>query len=101
MSLLEWFKGPVTTSGIDITNAHAAHLVAAVSAQAIAGTVTLKDGRSVSFTARLIPDPGSRYGLFRSEETSMGCTTWAAGPSFHRTLPAPGRDREHKPQKSP
>ena len=72
LSLLEWFKGPVTSSGIDITNAHGAHLVAAVSAQAISGTVTLKDGRSAAFTARLLSDPGGEYGLFRSEETFHG-----------------------------
>ena len=72
LSLAEWFNGPVTGSGIDITNAHGAHLVATVSAQAITGTVTLKDGRSAPFTARLLPDPGSDYGLFRSEETFHG-----------------------------
>ena len=60
------------TAGIDITNAHGAHLVATVSAQAITGTVTLKDGRSAPFTARLISAPGSDYGLFRSEETFNG-----------------------------
>jgi hypothetical protein len=43
-----------------------------VSAQAITGTVTLKDGRSAPFTARLLPDPGRIYGLFRSEETFHG-----------------------------
>jgi hypothetical protein len=72
LSLAEWFKGPVTSTGIDITNAHGAHLVGTVSAQAITGTVTLKDGRSAAFTARLLPDPGSGYGLFRSEETFHG-----------------------------
>ena len=72
LSLAEWFKGPVTSTGIDITNAHGAHLAATVSAQAITGTVTLKDGRSAPFTARLLPDPGRIYGLFRSEETFNG-----------------------------
>jgi hypothetical protein len=72
VSLAEWFNGPVTSTGIDITNAHGAHLVATVSTQAITGTVTLKDGRSAPFTARLLPDPGSGYGLFRSEETFHG-----------------------------
>ena len=72
LSLAEWFKGPVTSTGINITNAHGAHLVATVSARAITGTVTLKDGRSAPFTARLLPDPGSGYGLFRSEETFHG-----------------------------
>jgi hypothetical protein len=72
LSLAEWFKGPVTSTGIDITNAHGAHLVATVSAQAITGTVTLKDGTSAPFTARLLPDPGRIYGLFRSEETFHG-----------------------------
>ena len=72
ISLAQWFQGPVTSTGIDITNAHGAHLVAAVSAQAITGTVTLKDGRSAPFTARLISAPGSDYGLFRSEETFNG-----------------------------
>ena len=72
VSLAEWFKGPVTSNGIDITNAHGAHLAATVSAQAITGTVTFKDGRSAPFTARLLPDPGTGYGLFRSEETFHG-----------------------------
>ena len=72
LTLAEWFKGPVTSTGIDITNAHGAHLVATVSTQAITGTVTLKDGRSTAFTARLLSDPGSGYGLFRSEETFHG-----------------------------
>jgi hypothetical protein len=72
LSLAEWFQGPVTSTGIDITNAHGAHLAATVSAQAITGTVTLKDGRSAPFTARLLPDPGRIYGLFRSEETFHG-----------------------------
>jgi len=72
LSLAEWFKGPVTSTGIDITNAHGAHLAATVSAQAITGTVTLKDGRSAPFTARLLPDPGRIYGLFRSEENFNG-----------------------------
>ena len=72
VSLAQWFKGPVTGTGIDITNAHGAHLMATVTAQAITGTVTLKDGRSTPFTARLLPDPGSDYGLFRSEETFHG-----------------------------
>lgn len=72
VSLAQWFQGPVTSTGIDITNAHGAHLVATVSAQAITGTVTLKDGRSAPFTARLISAPGSGYGLFRSEETFNG-----------------------------
>jgi hypothetical protein len=72
VSLAEWFKGPVTSRGIDITNAHGAHLVATVSAQAITGTVTLKDDTSAPFTARLLPAPGRIYGLFRSEETFNG-----------------------------
>lgn len=63
VSLAQWFQGPVTSTGIDITNAHGAHLVATVSAHAIIGAVTLTDGRSAPFTARLIPDPGSGYGL--------------------------------------
>ena len=72
ISLAEWFKGPVTTTGIDITNAHGAKLVATVTAGAITGTVTLKDGQSAPFTARRLPNPGSNYGLFRSEETFNG-----------------------------
>jgi hypothetical protein len=73
ISVAQWFSGPVTSTGIDITNAHGARLVAAVTAQAITGAVTLKDGTSAPFTARLIPDPGSdNYGLFRSEETFNG-----------------------------
>jgi len=72
VSLAQWFKGPVTSSRIDITNAHGTHLVATVSAHAIKGTVTLKGGRSTPFTARLLPSTSRRYGLFRSEETLKG-----------------------------
>jgi hypothetical protein len=72
VSLAQWFTGPVTGTSIDITNAHGAHLVATATAQAITGTVTLKDGRSAPFIARLLPDPGRTYGLFRSEQTFHG-----------------------------
>jgi hypothetical protein len=72
VSLAQWFTGPVVGAGIDITNARGAHLVATVTAQAITGTVTLNDGRSAPFTARLLPDPGRTYGLFRSEHTFRG-----------------------------
>ncbi len=82
ISLAEWFSGPVTNNGIDLTNAHGAHLVAALSAQAITGTVTLKDGRSAPFTARLLPHPGSDYGLFRSEQT-MGGVRYLGGWMFN------------------
>lgn len=73
ISVAQWFSGPVTSTGIDIINAHGAHLVATVTAQAITGTVTLKDGTPAPFTARLIPHPGTdSYGLFRSEGTFHG-----------------------------
>ena len=71
VSLEQWFKGPVTGNRIDITNAHGARLVATVGTQAITGTVTLADGYSSPFTARLLP-PGSLRGLYRSEETFHG-----------------------------
>jgi hypothetical protein len=71
VSLEQWFSGPVTSNGIDITNARGAHLAATVTAQAITGTVTLKDGRSLPFTASLLPR-GSPRGLYRSEETING-----------------------------
>jgi hypothetical protein len=96
VSLAEWFNGPVTSNGIDITNAHAAHLVATVSAQAITGTVTLRDGTSAPFTARLLPAPGSGYGLFRSEETFNGVRYlggWIFNPShFASARTAAGTD---------
>jgi hypothetical protein len=72
VSLAEWFHGPVTRDRIDITNSDGARLVATASALAITGTVTLKDGRSAHFTARLIVDAGEYFGLFRSEETFKG-----------------------------
>jgi hypothetical protein len=72
VSLAQWFKGPVTSSRIDITNTHGTHLVATVRAHAIKGTITLKGGRSTPFTARLLPSASRRYGLFRSEETLKG-----------------------------
>jgi hypothetical protein len=83
VSLAEWFNGPVTGNGIDITNIHGAHLTATLTARAITGTITLKDGRSAPFTARLLPDPGSGYGLFRSEQTFNGVRYlggWIANP---------------------
>jgi len=91
VSLAQWFKGPVTDNAIDITNANGSHLVATVSAQAITGTVTLKDGRSSPFTARLLPNPGSGFGLFRSEETLDGVTYlggWIFTPGEFASAPA-------------
>jgi len=91
VSLAEWFKGPVTNKTIDITNAHGAHLVATLTAQAITGTVTLKDGRSAPFTARLLPNPGSQYGLFRSEQTFNGVRYlggWIFNPKGFASAPA-------------
>jgi hypothetical protein len=72
VSLAQWFTGPVTGTAIDVINARGAHLAATVTTQAITGTVTLSDGRSAPFTARLLPDPGSTYGLFRSERAFGG-----------------------------
>ena len=93
VSLAEWFKGPVTNKSIDITNAHGAHLVATVTAQAITGTVTLKDGRSSPFTAHLLPNPGSQYGLFRSEQTFNGVRYlggWIFNPTGFASAPLGG-----------
>lgn len=72
VSVAQWFTGSVTSNSIGVTNALGAHLAATVSARAITGTVTLTDGRSAPFTARLLPDPGSDYGLVRSEQTFHG-----------------------------
>jgi hypothetical protein len=74
ISLAQWFRGPVTRNHIDITNAKGTRLAATATAHAITGTVTLKDGRSAHFTARVITHPGHYhyYGLFRSEETFKG-----------------------------
>ena len=91
ITLAQWFKGPVTSTGIDITNAHGTHLVAAVSAQAITGTVTLKDGRSSPFTAALVTDPSKGYGLFRSEQTFNGVRYlggWIFPHQQHASAPA-------------
>jgi hypothetical protein len=72
VSVAQWFTGPVTSNNIGITNPRGAHLTAAVSVRAITGTVTLANGRSAPFTAHLLPDPGSDYGLVRSEQTFHG-----------------------------
>ncbi len=90
VSLAEWFKGPMTNNSIDITNAHDARLVAVVNAQAIIGTVTLHDGQLSPFTARLLPDPGNQYGLFRSEETFNGVRYlggWIFNPNGFASVP--------------
>ncbi len=71
-TLAEWFKGPVSNNGIDITNAHGLHLVASLTPQAAAVTITLTDGSSLSFSAPSIPDPGSEFGLYRSQQTVKG-----------------------------
>jgi hypothetical protein len=72
LSLAEWFKGTVTNQTIDLTNAHGSHLTATLTSQGVTGTITLKDGRSSSFHAPLIADPGHAYGLYRSEQTIKG-----------------------------
>ena len=82
--------------------AHGAHLVATVTAQAITGTVTLKDGRSAPFTARLLPDPGRTYGLFRSEQTFHGVRYlggWILNPpSFASARVGAGLDHSRSKQ---
>ena len=91
VTLAQWFTGPVTSRGIDITNAHGAHLAATMSAQAITGTVTLKDGQSSPFTARLIPNPSMGWGLFRSEQTFNGVSYlggWIFNPRKFASAPA-------------
>jgi hypothetical protein len=94
VTLSQWFEGPVTSKGIDITNAHGAHLVATMSARVITGTVTLKDGRSSSFTARLVPNPSMGWGLFRSEQTFSGVRYlggWIFNPRKFASAPAGSR----------
>jgi hypothetical protein len=95
VSAAQWFTGPVTRSGIDITNVHGAHLVAAVTARAITGAVTLNDGRSASFTARLLPDPGSARRSRRSWRSDSGCpgsgSARTAGWWPRASRPRPGR----------
>lgn len=98
VSLAQWLSGPVTAHGINLTNAHGAHLVATASAHAITGTVTLEDGTFAPFTARRIPDPGTGYGLFRSQETLYGVRYlggWIFNPPH---LATPGPEREHRPR---
>jgi hypothetical protein len=68
----EWFSGPVTSTGIDLTSPAGAHLVASMGGQAIMGSVTLKDGRSAPFDAGQVANPGSDTGLFRSEASFNG-----------------------------
>ncbi len=72
VSISQWFKGAVTNNSIDLTNPQGSHLVATLAPDTITGTVTLKAGQPTSFTLRRIPDPGSLYGLYRSEETFNG-----------------------------
>ncbi len=71
-TLAEWFKGTVTNNSIDITNAHGVHLVATLTPQAATVTITLTDGSSLTFDAPSIPDPGSAFGLYRSQQTVSG-----------------------------
>ncbi len=94
ISLAQWFTGPVTRNRIDITNAHGTHLVATASAYAITGTVTLKDGRSAHFTARLIAHPGAVTGCSAAKKPSRESPIWAAGSSRPRSLSVPGRGRD-------
>ncbi len=71
-TLAEWFKGPVSNNGIDITNAHGLRLVATLAPQAATVTITLTDGSALTFDAPSIPDPGSEFGLYRSQQTVKG-----------------------------
>jgi hypothetical protein len=95
LSLAEWFKGTVTNNTIDITNAQGSHLVATLTPQAVTGTITLKDGRSSALTAHSIPNPGSDYGLVRSEQTVGGVRYlggWILPPAASASVPLGGED---------
>ena len=76
VTLAQWFSGPVTDGTIAITNLHGTHLAATVTATAITGTITFKNGSATAFTANLVK--GYVYGLYRSEETYNG-TQYLAG----------------------
>lgn len=95
LSLAEWFKGTVTNNTIDIINGHGSHLVAALTPQAVTGTITLKDGRSSPLAAHSIPNPGSDSGLVRSEETFNGVRYlggWILPPPATAGAPLGGED---------
>ena len=79
VTLAQWFSGPVTDGKIGITNPHGTHLAAIVTAKAITGTITLKNGSTTAFTANLVTNLATNpYGLYRSEETFNG-TQYLAG----------------------
>jgi len=68
----QWFKGPVTNGVVDATTPAkngSDRLQAMLSKDDATGTVTLADGKSLPFTANLVPDSDKTAGLYRGEST--------------------------------
>jgi len=78
LTVVQWFKGPVTNNAIKVTNAQGSQLVASLTAQSVTGTVTLKDGRTFSLQVSVLSNtsPVGRFhdipGVYRDEETFGG-----------------------------
>jgi hypothetical protein len=64
-----WFRGERNGNAVDLAAATGARLQASLESDAAAGTVTLADGQTHSFTASLA---SGEAGLYRAEETLDG-----------------------------
>ena len=66
----QWFRGPVTNGVVDATAPAKSgddRLQATVTKDTATGTVTLADGKSMAFTANMVPASDPFAGLYRSE----------------------------------
>jgi serine/threonine-protein kinase len=97
----EWFKGSVTGSSLDLTNASGARLTADLAADSFNGTFTLAGGSALNFSVTEEDQPA---GLYRGEDTVDGVDLvagWIVLPDGDqrgavsgggRTVPAPTFD---------
>ena len=66
----QWFRGPVTNGVVDATapaKSGADRLQATLTKDTATGTVTFADGKSLAFTANMVPTSDPAAGLYRSE----------------------------------
>jgi hypothetical protein len=67
----QWFSGTQRAGALDLTNPDGARLVASLTPGSASGKLTLKDGRSLTFTVPALDTAGGA-GLYRSDQVLNG-----------------------------
>ncbi len=75
----EWFRGSITGNDLDLTSEDGAELQGTLTPDSAAGTITLNDGKSLTFTASPAAGPAGLYSLTMSPDGSFSGTSERGG----------------------